>query len=183
MQTTFCLWFLHIKPLFIFFNFFLWVHQFDSIIFLAKDNMMKNNQGWRPGISETRCFRLQPWETDTCGLTVSQRFLPPHKLTAAGFLSVWQIKKAYRQKALTCHPDKNPDNPKAGKLPMEVFPTTCIHSLCIRKGRKGPSSRWRDAGMAVSVLNHSSPKTKWEHYRKPFKPNIIDFRMCFAWKI
>lgn len=42
-------------------------------------------------------------------------------LTACNPLYLLQIKKAYRQKALECHPDKNPDNPKAGDLFVKVF--------------------------------------------------------------
>lgn len=32
------------------------------------------------------------------------------------FICLFQVRRAYRKKALECHPDKNPDNPKASEL-------------------------------------------------------------------
>ncbi|XP_026285301.1 dnaJ homolog subfamily C member 17 isoform X1 [Frankliniella occidentalis] len=37
-------------------------------------------------------------------------------LGIASTSTVSEVKKAYRKKALTCHPDKNPDNPRAAEL-------------------------------------------------------------------
>uniref|UniRef100_A0A7M4FLH7 DnaJ heat shock protein family (Hsp40) member C17 n=1 Tax=Crocodylus porosus TaxID=8502 RepID=A0A7M4FLH7_CROPO len=57
---------------------------------------------------------------------------------------VGQVKKAYRQKALTCHPDKNPDNPKAA----EVF-----HQL----------------SQALTVLTDAAARAAYDRVRKAKK--------------
>jgi len=37
-------------------------------------------------------------------------------------LIIWlQIRKAYKKRALKCHPDKNPDNPDAGKHCFQIM--------------------------------------------------------------
>uniref|UniRef100_A0A7M4FP44 DnaJ homolog subfamily C member 17 n=1 Tax=Crocodylus porosus TaxID=8502 RepID=A0A7M4FP44_CROPO len=55
-----------------------------------------------------------------------------------------EVKKAYRQKALTCHPDKNPDNPKAA----EVF-----HQL----------------SQALTVLTDAAARAAYDRVRKAKK--------------
>ncbi|KAM5129969.1 dnaJ homolog subfamily C member 17 [Mantella aurantiaca] len=52
-----------------------------------------------------------------------------------------EIKKAYRQKALTCHPDKNPDNPQAAEL---------FHQL----------------SQALEVLTNGAAKAAYDRLRK-----------------
>ncbi|XP_026472423.1 dnaJ homolog subfamily C member 17-like [Ctenocephalides felis] len=45
-----------------------------------------------------------------------------------------EIKKAYRKKALQCHPDKNPDNPKAAELFHQL--SKALEILCDKSARE-----------------------------------------------
>ncbi|XP_014340936.1 dnaJ homolog subfamily C member 17 isoform X1 [Latimeria chalumnae] len=62
-----------------------------------------------------------------------------------------EIKKAYRQKALTCHPDKNPDNPRAAELfhqlsqALEVLTDAAARAAYdkVRKAKKQAEERTR----------------------------------------
>nr|CAD7205309.1 unnamed protein product [Timema douglasi] len=48
------------------------------------------------------------------------------------------VKKAYRKKALTCHPDKHPDNPRAGELFHQL--SQALEVLADEQARLGPTS-------------------------------------------
>ncbi|XP_037690218.1 dnaJ homolog subfamily C member 17 isoform X4 [Choloepus didactylus] len=60
-----------------------------------------------------------------------------------------EVKKAYRQKALSCHPDKNPDNPKAAELfhqlsqALEVLTDAAARAAYdrVRKAKKQAAER------------------------------------------
>ncbi|XP_024588151.1 dnaJ homolog subfamily C member 17 isoform X4 [Neophocaena asiaeorientalis asiaeorientalis] len=60
-----------------------------------------------------------------------------------------EIKKAYRQKALSCHPDKNPDNPRAAELfhqlsqALEVLTDAAARAAYdkVRKAKKQAAER------------------------------------------
>jgi DnaJ family protein C protein 17 len=52
------------------------------------------------------------------------------------------VKKAYRKKALLCHPDKNPENPKAAELfhqlskALEILTDESARVSCSLEGSK-----------------------------------------------
>uniref|UniRef100_A0A2K5NTW2 DnaJ homolog subfamily C member 17 n=1 Tax=Cercocebus atys TaxID=9531 RepID=A0A2K5NTW2_CERAT len=60
-----------------------------------------------------------------------------------------EVKKAYRQKALSCHPDKNPDNPRAAQLfhqlsqALEVLTDAAARAAYdkVRKAKKQAAER------------------------------------------
>uniref|UniRef100_A0A8C9AJX6 DnaJ homolog subfamily C member 17 n=1 Tax=Prolemur simus TaxID=1328070 RepID=A0A8C9AJX6_PROSS len=60
-----------------------------------------------------------------------------------------EVKKAYRQKALACHPDKNPDNPRAAELfhqlsqALEVLTDAAARAAYdkVRKAKKQAAER------------------------------------------
>lgn len=60
------------------------------------------------------------------------------------------IRKAYRKKALECHPDKNPDNPKAAELFHEL--AQALEILTDKAARAAYDNVWR-AKKAAEVRN------------------------------
>ncbi|XP_055496925.1 dnaJ homolog subfamily C member 17 isoform X1 [Leucoraja erinacea] len=73
-----------------------------------------------------------------------------------------EIKKAYRQKALKCHPDKNPDNPKAVELfhqlsqALEVLTNAAAKAAYdqIRKAKKRAAERDRKLDSKRKKVKH-----------------------------
>ncbi|XP_022101418.1 dnaJ homolog subfamily C member 17-like [Acanthaster planci] len=62
--------------------------------------------------------------------------------------TVSEIKKAYRKKALTCHPDKNPDNPRAAK-------------------------EWEELSKALEILADSEARAAYDKVLKARKANEL----------
>lgn len=77
---------------------------------------------------------------------------------------ILQIKKAYRKKALECHPDKNPDNPKAGELFKEL---TDLIAILLDESARAAYDRLLNARKAAK-LRHK----ELDDRRKKFKEDL-----------
>lgn len=66
-------------------------------------------------------------------------------------LCLFQVRKAYRKKALDCHPDKNPDNPKAAELFHEL--SKALEILTDEKARS-VYDKYQQAKRATQIRNN-----------------------------
>ncbi|KFP91101.1 DnaJ subfamily C member 17, partial [Apaloderma vittatum] len=72
-----------------------------------------------------------------------------------------QVKKAYRQKALTCHPDKNPDNPRAAEVFHQLSQALAVLTDAAARGSM-PASRKakKQAAERTQKLDEKRKKVK-----------------------
>ncbi|KAK9498618.1 hypothetical protein O3M35_003211 [Rhynocoris fuscipes] len=75
-----------------------------------------------------------------------------------------QIKKAYRKKALTCHPDKNPDNPRAAALFLQLSEAL---EILLDKTKKDAYDKAYNAKKAAKI-RHDALDAR----RKKFKEDL-----------
>ena len=71
------------------------------------------------------------------------------------------FKKAYRKKVLTCHPDKNPNNPKANELFHQI--TTAYTVLIDPESRKN----YDDYLLTCDAIRYVS--RRMEYHKKVFQ--------------
>uniref|UniRef100_A0A2K5SG30 DnaJ homolog subfamily C member 17 n=1 Tax=Cebus imitator TaxID=2715852 RepID=A0A2K5SG30_CEBIM len=79
-----------------------------------------------------------------------------------------EVKKAYRQKALSCHPDKNPDNPRAAELfhqlsqALEVLTDAAARAAYdkVRKAKKQAAERTQKLDEKRTKVKDRTPERR-----------------------
>ena len=90
----------------------------------------------------------------------------------AVFSQYSNFKKAYRKKVLTCHPDKNPNNPKANELFHQI--TTAYTVLIDPESRKN----YDDYLLACNAIRYVSrrmeyPQKSFQHLKMFFMSTYL----------
>jgi len=93
------------------------------------------------------------------------------------------IKKAYRKQALKCHPDKNPDNPKAAELFLKL--SKILEILCDAEAKKTYDKLLRArAAAALRSREYDSKRKKLkddlEAREKAVEDNKVDIQQDMA---